>query len=108
VRVSQVREYVEVPIKLEKGEIAALSLAKQMGVDEVLIDDAPGRYAVEILNLKPRGTIFVLLKALKRKEIDFDEFFSILRKLLQLGFRLKEEVYLQVVQIAREIALVKR
>ncbi len=95
---------VEVPIKLEAGEIEAISLAKNLGIKEVLIDEISARAVAEMLGLIPRGTIFVLLRALEEKEISLDEFLDALKELVNQGFRLKEEVYLEAVQIARRIA----
>jgi predicted nucleic acid-binding protein len=104
IKVSKIKELIDIPIKLEKGEVATLSLAKNLEVREVLIDEASARTASEILGLTPRGTIFVLLKALKIKEISFDEFLGILDKLLKEGFRLREEVYIEAVETAKKIA----
>jgi len=103
IKVFNVKELIDVPLKLEKGEISTLSLAKKLKIREVLIDEAPARTASEIHGLTPRGTIFVLLKALKIKEITFDEFLKILNKLLKEGFRLKEEVYLEAIETAKKI-----
>lgn len=104
IKVSKIKELIDIPIKLEKGEIATLSLAKNLEVREVLVDEICARTCSEILGLTPRGTIFVLLKALKIKEISFDEFLRILEKLLKEGFRLKEEVYIEAVETAKKIA----
>lgn len=103
IKIFNVKELIDVPIKLEKGEISTLSLAKNFGAREVLIDEAPARAASEILGLAPRGTIFILLKALKIKEITFDEFLELLDKLLKEGFRLREEVCLEAIEIAKKI-----
>lgn len=97
-------ELVKVPIKLEVGEIAAISLAKNKGVGEVLVDEVSARTVARLLDLKPRGTIFVLLKALEGEEIDLDEFLEILDELVKQGFRLKEEVCLEALRRARKIA----
>jgi len=93
IKVSNVKKLIDVPLKLEKGEISTLSLAKKLGIKEVLIDEAPARTASEVLGLTPRGTIFVT----------FDEFLKILNKLLKEGFRLKEEVYLEAIETAKKI-----
>jgi len=96
-------EILEIPIKLELGEIAALSLAKKLGVKEVLVDEAPARTAARLLGLTPRGTIFPLLKALESKEVNLNDFLEILNELIKQGFRLKEEVYLETMRKAREM-----
>jgi hypothetical protein len=97
-------EIVEVPIKLESGEVAVLSLAKKLGLREVLMDEVSARVAAKLLDLTPRGTVFVLLKALEKKEIDLNGFLEILNQLIRHGFRLKEEVYIEAVREARKIA----
>ena len=99
-----VTEVLDVPIKLERGEAAALSLAKKLGLREVLVDEVSARAAARLLDLTPRGTIFVLLKVLERKEIDVDGFLEVLDQLISHGFRLKEEVYVEAVREARRIA----
>jgi hypothetical protein len=42
--------------------------------------------------------------ALKKKEIDLDEFLETLDQLISQGFRLKEEVYVETIKEARRIA----
>ena len=95
---------VDVPMKLDKGEVAALSLAKNLKLDVVLLDEVSARSAARLMDLTPRGTVFVLLKALEKKEIDLDEFLEILSQLISEGFRLKEEVYVEAVKEAKRIA----
>ena len=97
----------EMPIKLDRGEAATLSLAKKLGLKVVLLDEVLARSAARLLDLAPRGTVFVLLKALELKEIDLDEFLEVLNKLITVGFRLKEEVYLEAVREARRISVEK-
>ena len=46
----------------------------------------------------------MLLKALEKKEIDLNEFLETLNSLIEQGFRLKEEVYLEAVKEARRTA----
>ncbi len=96
-------EPMEIPIKLHLGEIAVLSLAKKLGVKEVLIDEKPARFAAKLLGLKPRGTVFVLLKALKEGLIDLDEFLDTLSEMIKQGFRLREEVVVEAIKEAKRI-----
>lgn len=97
-------EIIEVPMKLDKGEVAALSLAKKLKLNVVLLDEVSARSAARLMDLTPRGTVFVLLKALEKKEIDLDEFLEVLSQLISEGFRLKEEVYVEAVKEAKRIA----
>jgi len=96
-------ELVNVPVELHSGEKAVLSLAKKLGVEEVLVDEAPARVAAKLLGLKPRGTILVLFKALQKEKIDLDGFLEILNKMIEHGFRLREEVFVEAVRRAKKI-----
>src|SRR3990172_10202652 len=95
---------IEIPIKLDKGEVAALSLAKKLKLNVVLMDEVSARSAARLLDLTPKGTVFVLLKALEKKKINLDEFLEVLSQLISEGFRLKEEVYVEAVKEAKRIA----
>ena len=104
IKVIKVGNFIRTPMKLDKGEIATLTLAIDLGVREVLIDEIAARTAAEILGLVPRGTVYVLLKALKIKKIDFDGFLVVLDDLLEEGFRLREEIYLKAIEEAKRIS----
>lgn len=97
-------EALEIPIKLEPGEIAVFSLSRRQGLREVLVDEISARTAARLMGLIPRGTIYVLLKALEIREVNLSEFLDALSDLVKHGFRLKEEVYLEAVREARNIA----
>lgn len=96
-------ELVEVPIKLEPGEVAVLSLAKKLRLREVLMDEVSARVAARLLDLTLRGTVFVLLKALEKKEIDLNGFLEVLNQMIRQGFRLREDVYIEAIREARRI-----
>ena len=96
-------EPIDIPIKLHSGEVAVLSLAKKLGIKDVLVDEKPARFAAKLLNLKPRGTLFVLLKALKEEIINFDEFIDTLNEMVGQGFRLREEVVIEAIKEAKKI-----
>jgi len=97
-------ELIDVPIELHPGERAVLSLAKKLGVREVLIDEKPARFVAKLLGLKPRGTVFVLLRALKEGIIDLDEFLNILSEMIRHGFRLREDIIVEAIKEAKRIA----
>jgi predicted nucleic acid-binding protein len=68
------------------------------------MDEVSARTAAKLMGLTPRGTLYVLLKALELKEFNLNDFLDTLSELVKHGFRLKEEVYLEAVKKAREIA----
>ena len=84
--------------------ISGIDLIEKLGLKEVLIDEVSARAAARLLDLTPRGTLFILLKALQKEEIDQEEFLEVLNQLLNEGFRLKEEVYLEALKEAKKIA----
>jgi len=97
-------EAIHLPVTLHPGERAVVSLAKQRGIKIVLMDEPSARLAARLSDLEPRGTLYVLLEALRRNQLDLDGFLDVLRRLVEQGYRLREEVYLEVVRRAREIA----
>ena len=103
IEVMKVEKLLETSLELELGELSTLSLAKKLKIDEVLIDETLGHSAARIIGLVPKGTLYVLLKNLKLKEITFDDFLNILNELLESGFRLKEEIYIKVIEEAKKV-----
>jgi len=106
IKVSKVKS-VKLPIELEPGETAAISLAKSLGAREILMDEVSARSAARLLGLEPKGTIFVLLRALEMGELDLDEFLKTLNELIERGFRLSEEVYIEAIREARKLRRAK-
>ncbi len=89
-------------IGIDKGELEAISLAYELK-KEILLDQTHARLAANIVGLKPKGTIFVLLKALKRNKITYDEYIDYLEELIKHGFRMSQEVYLEAVKLGKSI-----
>ena len=88
---------------IDLGELEAISLAVKMKCNDVLLDQTHARIAAGLVGLKPKGTIFVLLKALKKNKIDYEEYLSLLESLINVGFRMSEEVYLNAVKLGKEM-----
>jgi len=103
IEVKKVNKLIETTLELESGELSTLSLAKKIKINEVLIDETLGRTAAKIVGLIPRGTLYVLLKNLKLKNITFNDFLNILNQLIESGFGLKEEIYIKVIEEAKKI-----
>jgi predicted nucleic acid-binding protein len=86
---------------IDKGEAEAISLAKSLGL-AILIDQTHARIAAKTLGLKPRGTIFVLLAALRKKYLTHEEYQDSLEELVKAGFRMSDEVYLAAVRMGKK------
>jgi predicted nucleic acid-binding protein len=87
---------------IDLGEAQAISVAKSLGVP-VLLDQTHARIAARTLGLKPRGTIFVLAAALRKKLLTYEEYLDLLERLIKAGFRMSDEVYLEAVRMGRNI-----
>ena len=91
-------------VALHPGEIEVISLAKETGIKTVLMDDAKGRSVAELAGLKPVGTLWIILQAVKNHMIDFNEFLSTLEDIIHSGFYLKDEVYIKIIRTAKNIS----
>jgi predicted nucleic acid-binding protein len=88
---------------IERGEAAAILLAREEdGV--LLIDDKLGRGAAEILGVTCLGTVGVLLQAISKSILGYDEFITILDRMIDLGFRLDSRVYRRAISVARSLS----
>ena len=103
-RVKEVKNFLSFDFPLHYGELEVISLAGQEGIKKVLIDDAKARSVADLAGLKPVGTLWVILQAVKNRMIDFDEFLSTLESIIHSGFYLKDEVYITVIRKARQLS----
>ncbi|NAS89571.1 DUF3368 domain-containing protein [ANME-1 cluster archaeon AG-394-G21] len=97
----QIREDIEA-LGIDKGEAEAIILAVELSSDDILVDQTHARFAATIFGLKPKGTIYVLLRALKEDLFDYDDYLKILEDLVRSGFRMSDEVYLEAVRLGKE------
>ena len=68
---------------IDKGEVEAISLALNLKCSEILVDQSHARFVAEVMGLVPKGTIFVLLKALKNGVFSFDDYLKDLETLVK-------------------------
>ncbi len=102
--VQAVRDMHSLKVSLHPGEIEVISLARKKGIKTVLMDDAKGRSVAELAGLKPVGTLWIILQAVKNRIINFDEFLSTVEDIIHSGFYLKDEVYIKVIRTAKIIS----
>jgi predicted nucleic acid-binding protein len=67
------------------------------------MDDSRARAAAEIAGLKPRGTLWLLLEAIKKNALSFDDFLATIEAITNQGFYLREDLYLRVIREARRL-----
>lgn len=85
---------------IDPGEAQAISLAQSLDVP-ILLDQTHARNAAKALGLRPRGTLFVLLAALRKKLLTSEDYQDSLAELVKAGFRMSDEVYLEAVRLGR-------
>lgn len=89
---------------IDKGEAEAISLALSLKSKEILVDQSHARFAAEVMGLVPRGTLYVLLRALRKGVLNFDEYLKDLEALVKAGFRMDDEVYIEAVRLGKDLA----
>ena len=82
------------------GEKAAISLAVKKKINLILIDERKARKIAKFYRLKTRGTIGVLIEALHNKKISKREFVDSIQKLIKEGYRIKEELLIELLNMA--------
>ena len=74
------------------GEKAVIALAREEGIDCVLIDERKARFFAKIFKLNPRGVFWVLSLACSGNIISKQEFKRLVLRVVQEGYRIKEEI----------------
>lgn len=83
--------------ELHGGEVQAVMLAREFGKDvRLLMDDSAGRAFAEAWGLKVKGTLYVILEALRRGLLDKAEAKETLLSLVQKGFRVEPKFLARV------------
>ena len=72
---AKVREPLELDLSigLGAGEVQAISLAIELGISAILIDERKGRVAAAMRGLLPVGTLTILDSADRRGLVDFEQ-----------------------------------
>lgn len=85
--------------EIHLGEAQAIILARETGA-LLLMDESSGRAFAETLGLRVRGTLYVVMKALREKLLGGDEAKEIVLALVSKGFRIEPKL---LARILREI-----
>lgn len=85
-------------VNLDVGEAEAITLAKEIEADLLLIDDRDGRKAAKSVGIPVIGTVGLLLRYYRGKK---DDFKLALDELLAKGFRLSKKEYEKILKMAK-------
>lgn len=95
IKIKKMRQFSAV---LGKGEMAVLNIAVEKEISDVLLDDRRARALAKLHGLTPRGTIWVILNALKNGMIDKKETKSLIYNLPSKGFRIDEVLFMEILK----------
>ena len=84
--------------EIDLGEIELISLARKLNPNLILIDDASARTIAESFGFNVKGTLYILLTAYKKKMIEKNEIRDLINKLIVLGFRISQELYIRLLE----------
>ena len=86
--------------EVDLGEAEVIILALELGIADVLIDDAKGRSTAQARGLHPIGTIGVLLQAKKQGHVA--EVMPYLKQLISNKIRIGKSLYQKALELADE------
>ena len=90
---------MEHAFEIHFGEAQAITLARKINA-LLLMDESSGRAFAETLGLKVKGTLYVIMKALRKELLDRAEAKEIVLMLVSKGFRIEPKL---LARILREI-----
>lgn len=82
--------------EIHLGEAQAIVLAREMNV-LLLMDESTGRVFAEAWGLKVKGTVYVIISALRTGLIDKNEAKEIILKMVVKGFRLEPNLLARLI-----------
>ena len=88
---------------LHPGELSVIELAKKMRVKEIIVDDKMAIHVAKYFGLKVVSTPYLLLKNLKVKRIEYEEFIDVMDKLIGLGYFISPNLYVKILEKAKEL-----
>lgn len=89
------------------GEAEAILLARRLGV-RLIIDEREASATAQVFGVRPIGMVAVLLLALAKNQMAFNEFKQCLDLLIDSGFWLTVDVYKKAIEEAQAIAGARR
>ena len=84
--------------ELDAGEVEAIVYAKDAGADLILLDDSTARSFAESWGLKAKGTLYILLRALRMDLLNVNETRELIHKLIESGFRVDPRLFARLIK----------
>jgi len=90
---------------IDIGEAQAIILTKQKNEKLILMDQSNARQVARHLELTPRGTIFIILSATKRKLITKEEAKQMMAALIEVNFYISAKIYHETLKAIEHLEL---
>jgi hypothetical protein len=103
IEVREVRKKLGQIKSLHEGEMKAISLCRELGLNILLIDDKEGYEFCRILKLRPYRTTALLLRFYKEDLLGYKKFCDSILKLSEEGYFLSARVYGELIRNAKEL-----
>ena len=103
IEVKEVQEQTKIIPTLHRGEMDAISLARNMEIGVLLIDDKEGYTAAGLFRLQPLRTTALLLMLYRDGAATYEAFCDSLLRLSEEGYFMKAEVYNRLIKKAKEL-----
>ena len=88
---------------ISTGEAEAIALAKQVKAELLLIDERGGTIAARVLGIRTVGLLGVIIEAMYRGIITFEELKIYYNRLTRTEFRLKHRDYVKAMALAEKV-----
>ena len=104
---SKMAEEVQLIFSIDAGEAETLALARQLGHKQLVIDEISAREAAKSLDLKPIGTLGVLLIAFKKGIISKEQIEKIVKEMMDSKYRVGANIIIEFWDKLRELEQAK-
>lgn len=88
---------------LHPGELSVIEMAKKMKLKEILLDDRSAIKVAKYFGLKVVSTPFLLLRNLKKGNIESDDFKDTMERLIGFGYYISPNLYIDIIKTAEEL-----
>ena len=96
IKIKKVEKLERFPFNIGRGEKEVISLALEDNIKTVLLDDKKARLCAKLNSLNAKGTLAVITQQYKDKKINKDELKNLIFELVNKGFRIKEEIIVEI------------
>ena len=99
----KIKKLKENEFGLHPGELSIIELARELKIQDIIVDDKTAIQASKYFGLKGISTPFLLLKNLKYGKIDLQEFKDAMDRLITFGYFISPNLYMKILDKAEKL-----